>query len=224
MMWRIALGELAEEEEKDYHPVPNKLDKSPSAGKKDKSSSSPKTTSGEDGSPAIRFGSVWAPTLANSAKPLNLPKQPEPEPATTPSGYEKRETKWLCRLPVGIDADDKENVDFEVVRRIFGPGGSNMKRIAANNGAKLRLRGRGSGFLEGPKNEEPEEPLVLCVSAATARGYNATVRSLKNLFYDIYQDYRSYRKGKGLAPVRLSVQVQEHPANPPVSPTKSWKQ
>ena len=30
---------------------------------------------------------------------------------------------------------------------------------------KLRLRGRGSGYKEGPQNKESDEPLHLCISA-----------------------------------------------------------
>ena len=34
-----------------------------------------------------------------------------------------------------------------------------------NDVVKLRLRGKGSGFKEGPKQEESKEPLHLCISS-----------------------------------------------------------
>lgn len=62
-----------------------------------------------------------------------------------------------------------------MAKKIIGSGGCNMKKIIEcstnhlfNNRRdqlKLRLRGAGSGYKEGPENRESEEPLHLCVSA-----------------------------------------------------------
>jgi len=122
--------------------------------------------------------------------------------------------KYLCRVPVRIPAEEKGH--FRVVRRIFGPGGENMKHIARESGAKLRLRGKGSGYLEGPRHEESSEPLVLCVSANDEGGYDTCIKLLTELFEGIYAQYRSHcSKAGGEHPQLLTVQVQEHPANPP---------
>ncbi|CAJ1362873.1 unnamed protein product [Effrenium voratum] len=51
--------------------------------------------------------------------------------------------RYQCQFLVGI-----EDPEFQVVGRILGRGGANMKRIAGKTNAKMRLRGRGSGFKE----------------------------------------------------------------------------
>jgi len=122
-------------------------------------------------------------------------------------------TKFLCRFPVAIPA---EGGDFRVVRRIFGQGGENMKHIAKMTKAKLRLRGRGSGFKEGPNNEESKEPLVLCVSAEDVEGYELAKELISELFDEIHDQYRNYTGPKPQIPEgKLTVRVQEHPGNPP---------
>ena len=52
---------------------------------------------------------------------------------------------------VSFCEDDDE---FCLVKRILGKGGNNMRRIAEENNAKIRLRGIGSRFLEGPAKKE----------------------------------------------------------------------
>ena len=55
--------------------------------------------------------------------------------------------KFTCKYYIQIKADDP----FHVIRRLFGVNGSNMKSILKEAGeVKLRLRGIGSGFKEGP--------------------------------------------------------------------------
>merc|ERR1719456_1361205 len=80
--------------------------------------------------------------------------------------------KYTCRFLIGIE-NDKE---FQVVRRIIGAKGTNMKRIVRQTEAKLRLRGMGSGYFEGAGQKESSEPLQLCVSCTSCDGYKSAVR------------------------------------------------
>ena len=97
--------------------------------------------------------------------------------------------------------DDDSSKAFLLAKRIIGPKGSNMKKIIEAcfedirfepDALKLRLRGRGSGFKEGPRNEgshlvyqECNEPLHLCLSAKTpllySRAYLPTITTFKFL-------------------------------------------
>ena len=118
--------------------------------------------------------------------------------------------KYTCRFDIQIE-NDKE---FHVARRIIGQKGSNMKRIVKQAGydAKLRLRGRGSGFLEGAQKQESQEPLHLCVSCKDYNGYRSAIDQVEELLGEIYHDFHDYCRIKGQAcPRDLGVVMHEHP-------------
>jgi len=96
--------------------------------------------------------------------------------------------KHTCRFLIGID-NDKE---FQVVRRIIGAKGTNMKRIVKQTDAKLRLRGVGSGYFEGAGQRESSEPLQLCVSCTSSDGYRTAARLVEELLESVYDDYRQF--------------------------------
>lgn len=110
-------------------------------------------------------------------------------------GYDERapRQKWQCQFIVGLDDDPH----FQVVKRILGLHGSHMKAIASSSNAKLRLRGRGSGFLEGPEQKESEDALMLCVSATDEAGYDKSVQKVTAHLKTIYRDYVAFCKDVG---------------------------
>jgi len=115
--------------------------------------------------------------------------------------------KPQCQFFVGIEEEPK----FKVTRKILGPHGQHMKAIAEASGAKLRLRGRGSGFLEGPEQLESSDELMLCVSALDWAGYTEAVRLVTELMEDVYEQYRSHcRRTHSEAPA-LEVCIHEGP-------------
>lgn len=135
-------------------------------------------------------------------------------PTLTPGvHYDNRITgeplrKFTCRFEIGIE-NDKE---FQVARRIIGQKGINMKEIVARTDAKLRLRGRGSGYLEGLSKTESPEPLHLCVSCTTRRGYVEAARLVSELLEKIYSEYRMFCQGRGVGvDANLKVTIREHP-------------
>jgi hypothetical protein len=101
--------------------------------------------------------------------------------------------KYTCRFEIGID-NDKE---FQVARRIIGQKGSNMKRIVKSTDAKLRLRGRGSGYLEGAAKVESPEPLHLCISCVNSSGYKQAVQLVTELLAQVNEEYKKFCKSKG---------------------------
>ena len=116
--------------------------------------------------------------------------------------------KYTCRFEIGIDNDK----DFQVARRIIGQKGSNMKRIVKTTDAKLRLRGRGSGYLEGAAKVESPEPLHLCISCVSQQGYKQAAQMVSDLMAQIYDDYRKFCKSKGQeVPASLGVNIKEFP-------------
>jgi len=108
---------------------------------------------------------------------------------------------------IGIEEDSK----FKVTRKVLGPHGQHMKTIAEASGAKLRLRGRGSGFLEGPERRESEDELMLCVSAADWEGYQEAVRLVRELLERVYGEYRAFCQKSGIDAPHLKVNLHDGP-------------
>jgi len=105
--------------------------------------------------------------------------------------------KFTCKFEIQIE-NDKE---FQVARRIIGSKGFNMKRIvdicSQTNGiitdaVKLRLRGRGSGFKEGPNNIESDEPLHLCISSKYYDKYLIACNLVQELLQNIYEEHYNF--------------------------------
>mmetsp|Transcript_77462 Transcript_77462/g.205640 ORF Transcript_77462/g.205640 Transcript_77462/m.205640 type:complete len:419 (-) Transcript_77462:119-1375(-) len=115
--------------------------------------------------------------------------------------------KRQCQFMIGIE----EEPHFQVKQKILGRHGQHMKSIAEKTGAKLRLRGRGSGFLEGPEQQESSDPLMLCVSAPNAWAYQEAKRLVRELLEGVHVAYGGFCTQAGRATPDLSIQVHEGP-------------
>lgn len=135
---------------------------------------------------ALPAGSIW-PTLVR------------------PKGDVKSGQKFICVFQVGLEEDS----DFCLVKRILGKQGNNMRGIAEACNVKVRLRGRGSGFLEGSHGKETNMPLNLNVSCSDFESYSSAVERLAILLNDIYRHYRRYRRSLGADVPDLKVHVDE---------------
>lgn len=113
--------------------------------------------------------------------------------------------KFQCQIVVGIEEDNK----FRVVRRLIGNGGENMKNINQQSDAKLRLRGRGSGFLEGEEQKESTDDLMLCISAHDKAGYATAKAMASELIEGIHKSFRAFCHKAGKACPDLTVQIHE---------------
>lgn len=89
-----------------------------------------------------------------------------------------------------------------------------MKRIVALCGSKpdspnlvkIRLRGKGSGFKEGPENKESTDPLHICVSSKCKEKYEIAVKCVSDLLEQAYNDYALFLKRRGKRARKLSVE------------------
>jgi len=116
-------------------------------------------------------------------------------------------SKCQCQYIIGIEEEGR----FRVCRRLLGQKGQHMKDIAEKTGAKLRLRGRGSKFLEGPEQKESSDPLMLCVSVPDPASYEEAKHLVSSLLEDIYVQYREFQLSEGLKPKNLQVNLHEGP-------------
>ena len=130
-------------------------------------------------------------------------------------------SKFTCKYEIPI----KNLPGFSVARKIIGHRGKNMKYILEqlkNNCfggpiqdvIKLRLRGQGSGFKEGPNNCESPEPLHLCVSSKYHEKYVEACKLVENLLKDVFCEYNNFcrYKGKPLQTYRIS-KMENNPAS-----------
>ena len=102
---------------------------------------------------------------------------------------------------------------------MIGAKGANMKKILkeCSQGAKtttasvikLRLRGKGSGFLEGPRHEECKEPLHLCLSTCFHDKYLLAKKRITELITKIYSDYNRYCVKSGKSIPNLKIKIRE---------------
>ena len=126
--------------------------------------------------------------------------------------------KFTTRFEIQIENDK----DFQVARRLIGPKGINMKNIVEKcckgmNGPmhdiiKLRLRGRGSGFREGPEKLESSEPLHICVSSKYSDKLTIASDEIEKLILHVYNEYREYRMKKGLSEIKMRIKKSDNSA------------
>jgi hypothetical protein len=90
--------------------------------------------------------------------------------------------------------------------------------IFLHDAVKLRLRGRGSGYKEGPYNRgkllyiiiESDEPLHLCISSKYLDRYRKACSLVQELVSGVYDEYRRYCERTGRYPTNcLYVQKEE---------------
>jgi len=110
-----------------------------------------------DGGPAL-------PVLLQSTPNYRSPpcQKPDLEGETV-----VRSGRSRCRRPLRLWCHiylHMQSPGFDLVPRLIGRGGSNMRRISKATGAKLRIRGKGSGHLEVDGKQEAPTPLMLAVT------------------------------------------------------------
>ena len=116
--------------------------------------------------------------------------------------------KYLCTFLIGIEVDDAQEYNFDLRKKIVGPGGKYMKCIISHSeGVKLRLRGQGSGFLERDTGQESDEPLLLNLSVPDSENYVRIKADVSALLNRVYAEFFE------LTGRRVKVKVVEHPLN-----------
>ena len=119
------------------------------------------------------------------------------------SSEEKNPGKFTCKYEILIE----NNPEFQIARRLIGSKGYNMKKIINEcksgedrEGVKLRLRGKGSGYKEGPENKESDEPLHLCISSKNTETMEKACLLVEELLERIHQEYKEYCEKNNIVP------------------------
>lgn len=120
--------------------------------------------------------------------------------------------KFTCKYDIQIKNDKR----FLVARKIIGPKGCQMKEIVTKvqsdgteETVKLRLRGRGSGFKEGPRNKESDEELHLCVSANSEIKFKQACNLVEALLEQVYEEYSVFTQENYEMPTTLRIKKSE---------------
>ena len=104
--------------------------------------------------------------------------------------------KYVSRYIVQIENEK----NFPVTKMIIGNNGKLLRQILLENcinygdhTTKIRLRGKGSGYKEGPKNEESKDPMELCISSLNMLSYMRCSQAIENLLLHVYYQYYIYQ-------------------------------
>ena len=104
--------------------------------------------------------------------------------------------KYVSRYIVQIENEK----NFPVTKMIIGNNGKLLRQILLENcinlgdhTTKIRLRGKGSGYKEGPKNEESKDPMELCISSLNMLSYMRCSQAIENLLLNVYYQYYLYQ-------------------------------
>eukprot|EP00922_Rhytidocystis_sp_ex-Travisia-forbesii_P066399 GHVS01098582.1.p1 GENE.GHVS01098582.1~~GHVS01098582.1.p1 ORF type:complete len:847 (-),score=210.98 GHVS01098582.1:141-2681(-) len=111
--------------------------------------------------------------------------------------------KYTIRYDIQIPHDN----GFDVAKRIIGVQGYHMKRIFEQTTAKLRLRGRGSGYKEGIHQKEASEPLHLCVSCEIRQKFMLARTGVEDLLAALYRDYDAWKTERKMKPPMLKLRA-----------------
>ena len=127
--------------------------------------------------------------------PKNI-KEKEKEVKFQTNSTRDYQYKYVSRYIVQIENEK----NFPVTKMIIGNNGMLLRNILYENcikygdyTTKIRLRGRGSGYKEGPKKEESKDPMELCISSLNMISFSRCSAAIEQLLLQIYYNYYEYQ-------------------------------
>lgn len=95
----------------------------------------------------------------------------------------------------------------------YGFRSSSARRILTQNQqdiVKLRLKGKGSGFKEGPNHQESQEPLGIYVTSKVYDRYLHACTLVQELILNVYEEYKGFcAKYKRKSHIDFDLQIKK---------------
>lgn len=124
----------------------------------------------------------------------NLKQAPRQESASMPEGHKRRgEQKAHCCKVTFPSYDVDRDTGFDLVPRLIGRQGANLKRINEASGGQVQIRGRGSRH-QGPGKDAPLHLLLSCQSTT---GLDEGKRLLHELLEGVNAHFHRYCRKMG---------------------------
>ncbi|WWD07618.1 hypothetical protein V865_005719 [Kwoniella europaea PYCC6329] len=121
-------------------------------------------------------------TLVARNRAMGLPPPPEAAPAGRQKWPEEK-------MYIGLESMRNFNVRAKTV----GPGGMFVKYIQAETGARVQIKGQGSGFMENDTGRESDDPMHINIAAPTQEQIDRAKTLCNDLLEVLRQEWMKAR-------------------------------